>query len=1062
MINKGSPQVGVICCSFLFSRLCAWPCLGFFWLGLLVSANGQEIGIAPSNSSDQVEKTGNFNIQVGVEEVRIDAVVVDRKGRQITDLTAGEFQIYQDGQPQKVISSTYITNNQVQPVKRIVPSQDSRTTPKISTSAPAGDDIRRTIVFLVDDLSMGMPDIQNARMSLQRFVETQMQPGDLVAIMQTTGGNAGLQPFSSDKRKLLARIAKIKWNPMLSRPASLPQVVAIAYNIRALRDMPGRKFLLLLSTQVMIPDQLSKDSIFDRLADEALRAGVVIHTLDIMGLVNDATIRVEKEDPRTGEIRIETLPLDAQTQAYEDPGLKELRPPNAAERRLATMAARRLNRPLPLSQKTGGLFLTDNNFFVNGIGDAEEEMRGYYLLSYAPPANTFNPASPTAYHKVTIRVKRPGSEVHTRDGFYGTREALREPDKSQDSLMEAMFSPFRYHDLTLNLASGYIHDPQKGYLLRAWLHVNGRRLGFIKEKDGGYSVSLEAVATTSDIDGLAQDSVNTQVRFRVNYYQIQWIRENGINFSLSLPARKAGAYYLRAAVKDHASGAMGSAYQFLEMPDLKKDGLSLSSIFVLNRDKDAAWIQSGMTEEPQDQPDSYQKGARRSQALRKYLPGESFDYMAIIYNAKTAEKLTPDLESQSVLSQDGNEIFRSKPEAVDIRGVKNLTEIPIKKQLKLEKTMQPGDYVLQLQVWDKRGRKEKQNPAIQTLDFEVAARVSGTAASWDSLEDAADILGKTVIEMHPEELLQSYPDALSRVKFNLNQDQLNFLLKQAGDRVVAFFRNFSNTSAKEQVRIQRYLRSRYDLSIQKRNLPPLVNQSQLAPMAPLVDAAAAPAKSVFVLSPNILEFKEHSAEFNYLILPGPGNAGTAWIEDRTDKENRSVNPKDISGFIMSSGHAGKCLYLHPSHQANSYFRYLGREERKPRAHVIAFAQKPESGDYLAQYSDDNSSTPIRFLVQGFVWLDPDSYQILRMRTSMLSPEMQTALKETITDISYEKIQFAKRGQEFWLPREINVSWEFPYTDRLNWIYRNQHLYSDYHLFTVDSDYKINQPEVNRE
>jgi len=164
---------------------------------------------------------------------------------------------------------------------------------------------------------------------------------------------------------------------------------------------------------------------------------------------------------------------------------------------------------------------------------------------------------------------------------------------------------------------------------------------------------------------------------------------------------------------------------------------------------------------------------------------------------------------------------------------------------------------------------------------------------------------------------------------------------------------------------------------------------------------------------------------------------------------------------MSSGHAGKCLYLHPSHQPNSYFRYLGREEKKPRAHVIAFAQKPESGDYLAQYSDNNSSTPIRFLVQGFVWLDPDSYQILRMRTSMLSPETQTALKETITDISYEKIQFAKRGQEFWLPREINVSWEFPYTDRLNWIYRNQHLYSDYHLFTVDSDYKINQPEADK-
>jgi hypothetical protein len=349
------------------------------------------------------------------------------------------------------------------------------------------------------------------------------------------------------------------------------------------------------------------------------------------------------------------------------------------------------------------------------------------------------------------------------------------------------------------------------------------------------------------------------------------------------------------------------------------------------------------------------------------------------------------------------------------------------------------------------------------LDFEIAEKISGTEVYQTSTEQATDSISKTVVEISPEELLQSYPDELSRLKFNLNQDQLSFLLKQAGNRVVTFFSNFSNTSAKERVRVQRYLRSQYQygLSMQKRSQPPLVNQSQLSPMAPLVDASAAGPKGVFVFSPNILEFREHSAEFNYLLLPGSGNAATALVEDRTDKENRSVNPKEISGFIMSSGHAGKCLYLHPSHQPNSYFRYLGREEKKPRAHVIAFAQKPESGDYLAQYSDNNSSTPIRFFVQGFVWLDPDSYQILRMRTSMLSPETQTALKETITDISYEKIQFAKRGQEFWLPREINVSWEFPYTDRLNWIYRNQHLYSDYHLFTVDSDYKINQPEADK-
>jgi hypothetical protein len=306
-------------------------------------------------------------------------------------------------------------------------------------------------------------------------------------------------------------------------------------------------------------------------------------------------------------------------------------------------------------------------------------------------------------------------------------------------------------------------------------------------------------------------------------------------------------------------------------------------------------------------------------------------------------------------------------------------------------------------------------------------------------------------------LLQSYPAELSRVKFNATQDQLGFLLKQAGERVVEFFRDFSNTSAKERVRMQRYLQVITPWQI--RSQPMLIQQSQMTPTAPSVDASGRTALRPYL--PNIMSFKEHSAEFNYLILPGSGRSETELVEDRTGKNNRPIDPTAMSGFIMSSGHAGKCLYLHPGHQPNSDFRYLGRDDSYDRAHVIAFSQKPESGDYLAQYSETKSSPPIRFLVQGFVWLHPATFQILRIRTELLLPEVSSSLKETITDIRYEKLLFDRRGREFWLPREINVSWELLYSDKLSWVYRNQHQYSDYHLFTVDTDYKINQTEADR-
>ena len=103
----------------------------------------------------------------------------------------------------------------------------------------------------------------------------------------------------------------------------------------------------------------------------------------------------------------------------------------------------------------------------------------------------------------------------------------------------------------------------------------------------------------------------------------------------------------------------------------------------------------------------------------------------------------------------------------------------------------------------------------------------------------------------------------------------------------------------------------------------------------------------------------------------------------------------------------------------------------------------------------SARSPVPTLVQGFVWLDPGSCQISRMKTSMQFPEKKTILKEQITDVLYENVEFENGGRQFWLPREVNVSWELP-----DWTYRNQHKYSDYHLFSVESDYRISKPEIN--
>jgi VWFA-related protein len=538
-------------------------------------------------------------------------------------------------------------------------------------------------------------------MSLKKFVETQMQPGDAVAIMRTSTGNAAMQTLSSNKQQLLAAIDNTRFgngyfriNPYLT-PEEREKVPfkihmnAIGYCINALKDLPGRKFLLLMTSRMNLPscpkvtDILSGPACYietykyqmqaERLADSAWRAGVVIHTLDIRGLTFE--------------------PLEADDQ-----------------------------RLLPLSKRTGGLLLMNRNFFNEGIKDVDEEMQGYYLLSYIPPANTFQGPGKSTFHNIQIKVKRPFSEVHARAGFGGTAETLDALTiQHKTPLMAAMFSPFQNKDLQINLASGYADDMRKGYMLQAWLHLDGRALGVMDQKDGSRAILLEASAATTDINGFMKNLGNKQLGFRVNSVDIQWMREHGFRFELSLPIKKPGGYYIRVAARDQVTGAMGSAYQFIEIPDLKKKKLALSSIFIINNEEDASWLLPAKKKEQQDSAGPSPAVVGKSQALRSYLPGESFEYMTVIYNAKNKNKVPPDLESQIVLYRNGEVLQRGAVEAMDMNGVTDFQRIPIRRKFKLENTLPPGDYVLQLLIMDKQA-KEKESRAAQALQFEVAPK----------------------------------------------------------------------------------------------------------------------------------------------------------------------------------------------------------------------------------------------------------------------------------------------------------------------------------------------------
>ncbi len=259
---------------------------------------------------------------------------------------------------------------------------------------------------------------------------------------------------------------------------------------------------------------------------------------------------------------------------------------------------------------------------------------------------------------------------------------------------------------------------------------------------------------------------------------------------------------------------------------------------------------------------------------------------------------------------------------------------------------------------------------------------------------------RTIVDLNADELRRQYREELGRLEFADDPQELRILLGKTGGNVEGFFNDIQNTASKEQI------------------------LSQRLKFAGQVEASS-------------------SSSYNYLLLARPDRVGFVFEEDRADDKNRPVILRRLSDYIVTSGFASQCVFLHPSHQYGSRFRYVGK---LPSAQVIVFAQKPEVGDYVNYINE----TPV--LLQGLVWIDPATYQIVRMRTDLLEPDNRNFVTRRTTESWFSEVRFDGVPQAFWLPRRVVVTTEYA-----GQIYRNEHVYSGYRLFSVSSFDKIVKP-----
>lgn len=699
-------------------------------------------------------------VKITTTLIQVDATVTDKKGNVVRDLKPGEIEIYENGKKQNITNFSFVgVNSQSQSGQTGAtppPTGQKEKSPIVLPPAKLKpEQIRRTYALVVDDLGLSFASADYVKNTVKKFVNEQMQDGDLVAIVRVGGGLGALQSFTSDKRQLLAAADKIRWNGMsrtgvfsyepLAREfrediglqkdrgqgidperllanenqktflsgvqsdrqsnIALGSLGALNYVIRGMSELPGRKSIMffsegfeLLDYSKVTPGQnfpptttRTLDALRSLIA-AANRASIVFYTFDPRGIVAPGG---EATDDMgiTGETTFSELTIRNMKIKDSKDSLKLL------------------------AEETGGLAYVDLNKMESGVEKAVETENGYYLIGYEPDEESFDPAK-AKFNKLEVKVTRPDLKVRYRSGFLGiTDDDLKEKVKQNLSPVQkinaALTSPFGAKEIELDLYSIFYSDEKNKDFIRSFIKINANDLKFDKTANGKYKATILLAAMTFGDNGAPVDQALKSYALELDEKGYQNVLQKGFVYDFLLPIKKPGAYQFRLALRDESTEKIGAVSQFIEVPNIGKKDLTLSSIILKNYSL-ADWkkVSAG-----QGSSDAQNSSVFSDTASRKFNRGTVLNYLYQIYNAKTDVSAASRLQIQTRLFCNGKMLLQSQPVPLNTKP-NALNQVEVSDSITLGTDLQPGDYVLQLMISDTLADKKKQI-ASQAIEFEV-------------------------------------------------------------------------------------------------------------------------------------------------------------------------------------------------------------------------------------------------------------------------------------------------------------------------------------------------------
>jgi hypothetical protein len=422
-----------------------------------------------------------------------------------------------------------------------------------------------------------------------------------------------------------------------------------------------------------------------QITSAAAKSGVVIYSIDTRGLAVDPMFDASIEQPIDPSGRL-ARSSRGESFAMQD-GLNAL------------------------ARDTGGKPIFNTNNFRPGVTNAVKETSAYYLLAWKPESDE---QKTTRFRKIEVNiVGRPDLIVRVRRGFFDVdptppaiikqAEDVATTKTIPKKLRDTIVAPFPQSDLPIILTAVYVDVAAKGPTISASVQIPGQFMTFgpqdgkvqaIVDVTGAfYATTGEAVASFLERIVTTAPNADATKGFR---REITYTHPTVV---------KPGLYQVRVAALDTKSGRIGSSFSWIEVPDLTKKQLAMSSLLLAERTPAMmANVSNGDEIVPINQS-----------ASRRFRRESSLRFLLFAYNTQLS--LTdgkPDVAVQVQVVRDNQPVVTTSLRKINTDGIPDLTRLPYAAEVSLNSLM-PGQYILQVTVID---RLSKQSTSQQT-HFEV-------------------------------------------------------------------------------------------------------------------------------------------------------------------------------------------------------------------------------------------------------------------------------------------------------------------------------------------------------